>query len=347
MREKKFEKSELSLFCYQLSLILKSGLPLVEAMEIMESETEGTGLYEIVKQMSIDIQEGYGIYEAVSKHEGFPRYFLGMVEIAERTGNLQEELERLSDYYEESEKMSQRLKQAVTYPLILLVMMTMVILFLVLKVLPMFQDILRSIGGSVPNSTKTIINIGVGLQRYFMGVAGAVVLLVILGIGYFRSAAGRTKLSKLKLTVPYVSGVYRKIISARFSKSMAMLMKGGITFDDSMAMIISAMDNPYVEEQLRKSNEEILEGKDVMEVFEKLEVFPTLFIKLMKVGHKTGEMENSMEKIAGIYELEVEKSLNRVTSSIEPILVIVLSGIVGIILLTVMVPLINIISNIG
>lgn len=347
MKETKFKKSELSLFCYQLSLILKSGLPLVEAMEIMESETSDTGLNEIVKQMNVDIGEGCGIYEAVSKHEGFPKYFLGMVDIAERTGNLQEELERLSDYYEESEKMSQRLRNAVTYPLILLLMMTMVIVFLVLKVLPMFQDILRSVGGNVPESTKTIINIGVGLQRYFMGIAGIVILAILLGIAYFRSPSGRTGFSRMKLSLPYIKDLYRKIISARFSKSMAMLMKGGISFDDSMAMIISAMDNPYVEEKLRKSNEEIIEGKDIMEVFEKLDVFPTLFIKLMKVGHKTGEMENSMEKIAGIYDLEVEKSLNRVTSSIEPILVIILSVVVGIILLTVMVPLINIISNIG
>lgn len=347
MKKNEFKKSELSLFCYQLSLILKSGLPIVEAMEIMETETADSSMNEVVRQMSVDLQEGMGVYEAISKYPGFPPYFLGMIEISERTGNLQEELERLSRYYEESEKMRQRIRSAVTYPLILIVMMTLVILFLILRVLPMFHDILRSVGGNVPESTKAIIGIGVALQKYFMVVMGGIVLLAVGGALYFRSEAGRRKWSRSKLYLPYVRGIYRKMIAARFSKSMSMLMKGGISFDDSMAMIMSAIGNPYVEEQLKAANERIVMGEDPMEVFHGLDFFPPLFLKLMKVGHKTGEMESTMGKIAEIYETEAEKSLGRIASSIEPALVIGLSVVVGIILMTVMVPLITIISNIG
>lgn len=347
MKEKNLKKSELSLFCYQLSLILKSGLPLVEAMEMMETETTDSRMNLIVREMSEDIRQGSGIYEAIAKHSGFPKYFLGMVEIAQQTGNLQEELERLSKYYEDSEKMSQRIRNAVTYPLILLFMMTLVILFLILKVLPMFHDILRSIGGAVPESTKTIIAIGTGLQRYFGMIFGGIVAVVVGLVLYFRTQTGRLKWSQFTLQLPYLRSLYQKMISARFSKSMTMLMKGGISFDDSIGMIISAMDNPHVEQQLNKAREEIVSGTEVMDAFDKINVFPPLFLKLMKVGHKTGEMEKTMEKLAGIYEIETERSLNRITSSIEPTLVIILSLVVGIILLTVMIPLINIISNIG
>ncbi|MDO4720162.1 MAG: type II secretion system F family protein [Peptostreptococcaceae bacterium] len=347
MKKNGFKKAELSLFCYQLSLILKSGLPIVEAMEIMETETADSAMSPVVKKISEDLQEGGGVHEAISKHPGFPAYFLGMVEIAEKTGNLQEELERLSQYYEDSEKMSQRIRSAVTYPVILLIMMTLVILFLILRVLPMFHDILRSVGGSLPESTKFILGIGVVLQKYFMIVAGAAALLVLLAVFYFRTEAGSRMWSRQKLYLPYVGGISRKMISARFSKSMSMLMKGGISFDDSMEMIISAIDNPFVREKLRVAGTRITEGEEPAAVFESLDLFPPLFLKLMKVGHRTGEMENTMEKIAGIYETEVEKSFSRITSSIEPALVIGLSVVVGLILMTVMVPLITIISNIG
>ncbi|MGP1568465.1 MAG: type II secretion system F family protein [Peptoanaerobacter stomatis] len=340
MKSNLLTNSELSLFCYQLSLIFKSGIPLDEAMSVFTDEMSTPVLKKIAQDIKESVGMGEGLHDAIKKHEEFPKYMVGMIEIAYNTGNLEGELERLSNYYQELERLNQKVSNAVTYPIILTGLMFIVIGFLVIKVIPMFNNILQSIGGSMPQATNMLINVGMILRNYGLII---VAILVILGFAlYFYT---KSKSDAWKYNTPFIGEINKKIFSEKFALGMSMLMKGGYSFDDALEVYIRSVESVYATSVLKKAQKNILEGEDVAQEISKVNLFPTLFTKMLTIGYKTGELESSLTKVSSVYKLEVEKTMDKVTSSIEPALVIILSLVVGVILFTVMTPLISIISS--
>ena len=347
LNEKMLSASDLSLFCYQLSLIFKSGIPLLEGMEIFSKDITDPRLKIVANDMHEELAKGYSVYSVIEKYPFFPVYLGSMIKIAEQTGNLQDELERLSEYYEQTDRLNNKIKSAVTYPLILLILMAGVILFLVLKVLPMFHEILLSLGGDIPMSTKIMIDLAMIMKNYAIAIFIVFIVVLIGVIYYLKSPSKASSADKLKFNLPWINVTYKKIISARFATAMAMMLKAGASFDDALGMSRYAVGNAYIEDLIESARLKIIEGANPVAELEKLDIFPILFMKMLKIGHMTGELESSLTKISGIYDKEVEKSFAKMTSLIEPVLVTILSLIIGIMLFTVMLPLINIIAVIG
>lgn len=347
LSEKMLSASDLSLFCYQLSLIFKSGVPLLEGMEIFSKDIMDPRIKVVANDMHEQLAQGYSVYSVIEKYPFFPVYLSSMIKIAEQTGNLQDELERLSDYYEQTDKLNNKIKSAVTYPLILLILMAGVILFLVLKILPMFHEILLSLGGDIPISTKIMMDLAMILKNYALAIVIIFIVVLAGAIYYLKNPKTSSNADKLKFNLPWINVTYRKIVSARFATAMAMMLKAGASFDDALEMSKYAVGNAYIESLLESARLKIIAGANPVEELEKLNIFPVLFIKMLKIGHMTGELESSLTKISGIYDKEVEKSFAKMTTLIEPVLVTILSLIIGIMLFTVMLPLINIIAVIG
>ena len=340
MKKNMLTNSELSLFCYQLSLIFKSGIPLDEAMSVFTDEMSTPTLKNIANDIKQTVTMGEPIHEAIKKHEEFPKYMTGMIEIAYNTGNLEEELSRLSNYYQEVERLNQKVSNAVTYPIMLTTLMFMVIAFLVIKVIPMFNEILSSIGATVPTATNVLLRVGLALKNY-----GVIILLVLVALGIGAYVYTKKSSDEWKYAMPFIGTINKKIFAEKFALGMSMLMAGGYSFDDALEIYTRSVESKFAYEKLKQAQKNILDGNDVSQEIEKLGLFPSLFTKMLSIGYKTGEMENSLTKIASVYKMEVEKTMDKVTSSIEPALIIVLSLIVGVILFSVMTPLIGIISS--
>ena len=346
-KEKMLSASDLSLFCYQLSLIFKSGIPILDGMEIFAKDMMDPRLKEVAQDMQQQLAQGYSLHSVIEKYKFFPVYLTSMVKIAEQTGNLQDELERLSDYYEQTDRLNNKIKSAVTYPLILLVLMAGVILFLVLKVLPMFHEILLSLGGDIPVSTKIMIDLANILKTYALAIIGILIIAIALLLYYFKSQKNIESGDKILFKLPWINATYKKIISARLANAMTMMLKAGSSFDEALDMSKKSVGNAYVESLLEAARLNIINGSDPVKELDNLGIFPVLFMKMLKIGHMTGELESSLSKISVIYDKEVEKSLSKITTMIEPALVTILSLIIGVVLFTVMLPLINIIAAIG
>jgi type IV pilus assembly protein PilC len=342
-----FGPGDLSLFCYQLSLIFKSGIPFLEGMSLFAEEMADTRFRKLSQSVYKDVFGGMSLNESLEKQKVFPPYMVNMVKIAEATGTLDSELERLSVYYDKADKLNRRIRNAITYPVILAILMGCIILLLILKILPMFHEILVSAGGEIPPATQAILNFSMGFSNNLLVIVAVIVLLALGAVILAKTTAGRRKWDEFKVKAPLLKNINLKIISARFSMGMSMLLKGGIAFDDALGMVRNIIDNSYVAQKLSDCQKEITGGADTSDSFAKIGIFPPLFVKMLNIGYKTGEMEKSLGKIAGIYENEVDRHMNRVTSAIEPVLVIILSAVVGIILLAVMLPLISIMSSIG
>jgi type IV pilus assembly protein PilC len=346
-RSERLSDGDLSLFCYQLSLIFKSGIPFLEGMNLFAEEMADSRFKSLARKLYQDVFVGTSFHTSLENLKVFPPYMVNMLAMAEATGTLDSELERLSIYYDKSEKLKRRITNALTYPVILAVLMGGIILLLIVRILPIFHEILVSLGGEIPPVTQALLNFSTGIRSNSLILLVLAVLIVILIILFSKTAPGKRIWDKCKITTPLIRSIGLKTLSARFSMGMSMLLKSGIPFDDAMGMVHNIIENSYAAEKLEACREEIRAGTDVSAAFSKMGLFPALFVKMLQTGYRTGEMEKAMEKISDIYENEADRYMSRITSAIEPILVIILSLVVGVILLAIMLPLISIMSSIG
>ncbi len=339
--------AELSLFCYQFSVVFKAGLPYLEGLQLLAGDVFDTKLKSVVTEISNEVSSGLPLHEAIENRGVFPKYLVSMLKIAEETGRLGDVFEQLSVYYEQNDLLKQKVKNALTYPFVLIGLMTAVILLLILKVLPIFHEILLSVGGSIPTATQFVLNFSRLLQNGMLILIGLAVLVLGYFILIFKTNNFPDHRDHILMNFPVVKKLYRKSVVVKFARALSILTKSGMPIQTSLDMIIPLMNNKYVQNQLESVNEKVEKGVALDVALKETSMFPELFVRMIALGNKTGELDTMLEKIADVYDRELSRSLNRLTVSIEPTLVIILSVIVGAILLLVMLPLINIMSSIG
>lgn len=341
------DNMELSLFCQQMALVLKSGIPPIEGVPLIAEEMTQPRLKKALDDISRDITQGSNFYEALRAQSLFPEYLVSMTQLGEKTGMLDRVMDNLSKYYDRDYRLQKKFRSSITYPIILMVLMLGVILLLILKILPMFANILGSLGGEMPQVTTLLLTFGLGLIQAGPILLGILVALVVGAIAYGRSDSGGLYYDRLKMRLPYLGKIYRKVSAARFSHGMALVLKSGMTFEEGLDAVGQIIGNRYVKTKIIEAGDMMRKGETPADAFAQMDLYPNLFVRMMRIGHKTGELDQMMGKISDVYDEEVEDSLNMLANAIEPILVITLSVIVAVILLAVMLPLINIMSTIG
>ena len=339
--------SDLALFCYQYSVVLKSGIPYLEAVHLLAEDVIDEKMKVYATSIAGYVEEGILLSEAFDRQSVFPVYTIEMIRIAETSGKLPEVFERLSEYYEQSDQIKQKIKSALTYPVVLIALMTGVILLLVVKILPIFHDILLSVGGTVPGATQAILNVSMWLQSGIFIILGLIGLAVLFIWVVMNTSAQKSRRDRWMLNLPVVNKLYKLSVTIKFAKALSMLIHSGMDIDKSFEMIVPLVDNKHIASALEESLVSIKSGEDYETALKNIGVFPDLFLKMMRIGRKTGSLEQTLDRISGIYDKELTRKLQKFSASIEPALVIILSVVVGAIMLLVMLPLINIMSSIG
>lgn len=344
---KKPDAMDLSVFCHQMSLVLRTGIHPIEGVPLIADEMDHPGIARALVSMGKSIARGESLSESLKDTNVFPHYLVSMSMLGEQTGMLDTVMEDLSLYYEREDRLKKRLRNAVTYPIILAVLMTGLIVLLLTSILPMFANVLTSLGTGLPAATMMLLSIGNFLANF-----GWIVLLVILlflagWMIYVKTNSGRIVSDRLKTQLPVIGKIHRKIAAAHFSNGMSMVLRSGMTMDEGLALVEGVMDNRYVAAKLSAVAKAVTDGEDITEELEKTGLFPRLFVRMLRVGQKTGEMDQMMAKVSSVFDDEVDHTLQTLTQAIEPILVIVLSLVVAVVLLAVMLPLINIMGAIG
>jgi len=344
---KKLNLDELSLFSYQLSIILKSGVPYLEGLELFKEESEDDLMKELGNSLYDDVKSGKKLYESFENLDAFPDYFIQMTKIAEKSGTLDIEMEELSNFYENREKTRYKIRKALVYPIILFILMASVIALLVVKVFPIFQEVLTSLGGDLPASTAAIFGLSKFLQNFgtfILIMLGSIIVILFI---FSKTQSGNHSFDKFKINSSFLGKIYKKLTALRFAQGLSMMVKSGISFEDALSMSAPLTGNFYAEEKIKEAHTSIIKGKSVVDSLKEINIFPNLFIQMIRMGFKSGQIDSMLTKLCDIYKVELERSTERFTSSIEPALVIILSIVVGIILLTVMLPMIQIMSSIG
>ena len=340
-------REELSTFCEQVSLVQKSGIPLHEGIEMMQDGAQGRRIEPLLAGLAKEMAGNIPLSDAMQKTGGFPPYLVQMARVGERSGNLDHVMDGLADFYAKDADLRRKLRSALVYPAVLAVMMSAVIVLIIIRVLPLFKEILTSFGGQMPAFSNGLLRFGLFLREQWLMVGVAVIVLIIVLALFWKSGAGRRLRDRIVLNGPVVGPLYQRIYAARFSQAMAYLLRSGVDMDSALSMTEAVMDNQVVSARIGTLRSEVAAGKDLFDALGNARLFPRLFVRLLALGNRTGDLDGVMAKVAASYESEVDAQLTRFSGVVEPLLVVVLSVIVGGILLSVMLPLVEIISAVG
>ena len=341
-------KEDTILFSRQLALAINSDIPLTQGLELIGEKTDNETLKDVLVNVVDQLNMGEPFSDAIGKYEKvLSPFFIQMVIIGEQSGTLPDILEQIAASYEKQLETANKLKSALTYPIILSVLMFGVIVLLVVQVMPMFNDVLASLGGEMPLITEVILSVSLFIRDYFIVIMGIVLILVVGFILYSKTKGGRFTLDRLKFKLPILKELTSSLLAARFARNLGILIQSGMNFQDAFELIKPTMNNEYAESMIDDGIKDLNNGESLDEVIEKMELFPWLLMKLFGVAAQTGQMDKALKTAAVEMEKEVDNRLTRLTTVVEPVLIIILSLIVGVILISVVLPVVNIMNSIG
>lgn len=343
---KPFSNMELSSFCGQIALILKSGISSTEGLEIMLEDASSEEEKSVLHALLNDMNESGSLEHALEATGLFPSYLIHMVAIGEETGTLDDVMAALQAHYEREADIARTIKSAVTYPMILIGMMVFVIVVLLVKVMPVFQQVFVQLGTEMTGVSRALMNMGTAINHYAVFLAILLLLIVVVGFYMARTASGKAFSRKLGYRIAPIRKIYEEIASCRFASGMALTLSSGLNPDRSLELVRALIDDPYFQDKLEQCNEKIQSGEELASALFSSGIFTGMYARMASIGSKTGAMDQVMEQIAALYQDEIDTRMNNTLAVLEPTLVVALSLIVGVILLSVMLPLMGIMSGI-
>jgi type IV pilus assembly protein PilC len=343
----KVTAKDIAVFCRQFAVILNSGITILEAVGILRDQATKKRVKEILDDVYNELQKGRLLSGAIMPYDDlFPEFMKNMIAVGEASGALDTILNQMADYYEHDYKIRRKIRSAMTYPVILGVLTVAVVILLMVAVLPMFSDMLSGMGGSLPGITVLLMSVSRFMADNILLMLSLAVILIILFTYYVRTDNGRLWFDGLKLKLPVIKNTVIKTVTARFARSMSILLKSGIPIVNAMQIMKNLMGNRAVEKKFSDATEEIQEGKGIAGPMRRLELFPPLLIHMVVVGENTGELDEMLGRTAGFFDEEVEEAIERAVSLIEPAMIIIMAVVVGVIILSVMLPMVSIMETV-
>lgn len=338
---------DISLFCSQVVLILKAGIPLADGVGAIEENVEDEGGKQLIRQLRHELEANGSFYTAVKNSGAFPDYMVNMVDVGEKAGKLDNVMEALSRYYEREDKLRHRIRNALLYPLILVMMMAAVISLLLIKVLPIFDTIFLNMGSDMLSASKSITRIGMLIGQYALGLilvlaAALIVLLVLSGTN---SGAGNL-LEAFSHFRP-AKRLSQKIASARLASVLSLLLSSGYDISETFELSHRIFNNREMLQKIENIQKFMDSGVSLPTAMSQAGLFPGIYSGMIQLGTKTGNLDSVMKRLEDIYSEDADASIDRAVSVIEPAMVAALSVVIGGILLSVMLPLMGILSSIG
>lgn len=344
---KRMNQEEIASFCSQLSLLLPAGITPYEAIILIREDTPDVKGKEILEQLEAALKDGLSFHEALKCTSVFPEYVLSMVLLGEESGNLDIVIQRLADYYEQQCSISASIKNAISYPVVMICLMLMILVVLLTKILPIFNQVFLQLGSELTGVAAQLMTIG----NLIESVSGILIILTVLIAITLIIINCVPKLHKRWLHFLHTNRLTRNfflgIAYARFANAMSMTTASGVDLFRGLALAKMLVGNEIVAVKIDQCTEAISSGDYLYEAMKKAGIFKARHLRMLQLGQRSGEMDVVLTKISAYYEEETLTRMQRILGAIEPTLVIFFSLMVGLILLSVIMPLIGIMSSIG
>ncbi len=337
---------ELSMFCEQVSLILSSGVSLYDGMDALADNYKGTSTYPAFERIRQRVIDTGSLYQALKDEGLFPPYLVEMVQIGESTGKLDHVMASLSVYYMREAKIGHSIKNAVFYPLGLLAMMAVVILVLVWKVLPIFDQVYKSLGTEMPESALAIMNFGQGVGSAVLIIVAVLIVVILAVVVLLKTKYRQQAIATVGKIFPPVRRIYDCMTAEKFAANMGMMLGSGYPLEEALPLIANVFDDPSAKKRIETCAESVKAGTQFPEAIAQSGIFDKLHRKMIQMGFLSGKTDHVMNKLAYMYNEELDHNISKAVAMIEPAMVALLSIIIGAILLSVMLPMVSIMSSI-
>jgi type IV pilus assembly protein PilC len=340
---------DLQIFTRQLATMIDAGLPLVQCLDILANQTPNKIFGKALGQIKASVEQGATFSDSLRRHPKiFDDLFVNLVAAGEVGGILDAILERLATYIEKAVKLKAQLKSALVYPIGILVVAIGVIAVMLVKVIPTFEKMYQDFGNAeLPAATQFVINISHGFTHRWYIPVGLLALIVFGGGALRRTPQGKVAFDNIMLRLPVIGGTLRKIVVARFTRTLGTLLAAGVPILDALDICARTAGNSVVTRGIMRAREKISEGHDMAGPLTEAKVFPPMVVQMIGVGEQTGAMETMLQKIADFYEEEVDSAVSAMTSLIEPIMMAFLGIVVGGLIIAMYLPIFKLAGNIS
>jgi type IV pilus assembly protein PilC len=339
---------DLVIFTRQFATMIDAGLPLVQCLDILAEQHDNKTFKEVLRQVKSDVEQGSTFADALRRHpKPFDDLYVNLVAAGEIGGILDTILNRLAVYLEKVDALRRKVKGAMVYPSVVLIVAVGVLTLLLVKVIPVFEKMFQDFGGTLPAPTQLVIDVSHFMQSnlvFFMVGIGA------LGVSFVqaraRSAKFRYQTDALFLKSPVFGSLLRKVAVARFTRTLGTMISSGVPILDALDIVAKTAGNKVIEAALQRTRIAISEGKTIAEPLQAAQVFPNMVVQMIAVGEQTGAMDSMLSKIADFYDDEVDNAVAALTSLLEPVMIVFLGGTIGCILIAMYLPIFKIAETI-
>jgi type IV pilus assembly protein PilC len=336
--QRKVPLKELALVCRQLSAMIRTGVPIIQAIRTVKEQIKNKKLHEILDSVSRDIANGDTVAEAFNKHQRyFPTLFNKLLYAAEVSGELDKVLYTLSESFQKDIKIRSKLRSAFTYPVFILVFAFIMVTALIVFVLPTFVNLFGNT--DLPFITKMLMGTNQFLSKNGLYVLIAIGVLVFLAINWGKSKDGRKQIDYFLCRLPIFGDLVRKNVTFRFSQTLHDLHSSGVLIEKSLQIVSEVVNNAYYQKEIEKVREEVMEGSDIASALQRSGIFPYTLISMIRIGEESGELDILLKDVSEYSQNELEQRISEVTSFIEPLLLIIVGVFVGLAIIGILLPM--------
>ena len=326
----KVTPDELAGFARQMATLIESGIPVVTAIDILGEQSQNEGYRSTMRGVRDSVNTGLSLSDAMKKHPRvFPALLVSMIRAGETSGMLDVVLDRVATYMEKSNALQKKMKSALIYPAVIVLMAVVITLVMILKVIPVFKDIFAGFGAELPGPTQFLINLSDFVRGniilFLMIVAGITVVIK----WYFGTSGGRLFMDRMKLRMPIIGTLFRQVAISKFTRTLSTLLRSGVPILGALDIVGETSGNLVVENAVSKVRDSVREGENIAPPMERSGIFPPMVTRMVSVGEKSGELEKMLTKIADSYDEQVDTAVDGLTSLLEPLIIAFLGIVIG------------------
>ena len=345
--KQKVKKKDLALFCRQFYTMISAGLGIVPCLEILVSQTQNKTFNNAIADTYEEVQKGLTLSESMKKHNNvFPTILISMVEAGEVSGNLDTIMLRMAEHFEKENKIENKVKSSMVYPAVLAVVTVAVVIFMLVFIMPTFVGMFEGSGTELPGLTQMLINMSNSLKTYWY-IYTAVIVAIVFGISMYKKTKEGTRFfDSMKLRLPIVKGTSTMLATSRFTRTLSTLMSSGIPLIQAMEVVSRVVNNSIIEERLISGIENIRKGVSLSRTVKDVGIFPPMVDSMIRIGEESGSLDNMLYKTADFYDEEVETSMQKLTSMIEPLMIVVMGLLIGFIVIAMYLPMFDMMKTV-
>ena len=333
---------DLAVFCRQFASITRAGVTIIQTLNMLAEQTENVKLQKALYAVRADVEKGESFADSLAQHDNvFPELLVQMARAGEASGSLETAMERMAIQFEKSAKTQALVKKAMIYPIVVACVAVAVVIVMLVFVIPRYMDMFEELGTELPGITKMVVAMSNFIQNYWYIIIPVIIAIVFVIRTFAKTSAGKHLFGKIALKIPAIKNLVVKSASSQMARTLSTLLTAGVPLVEAVDIVADTMGNIWFKEALKAAVEQIMIGVPMSQPLQSCGLFPPMVYHMVRIGEEAGSTEDMLNKLADYYEEEVEMAVQSLMAAMEPMIIIVLAGVVGILIGAVMAPMVS------